>query len=178
MRDWRKDIDSVFNAKGISRLGSWQAETIYRTESSMAYGAGSFAKQLEVSDRFPFWEFLTADDGRVRASHRALQGKIFNANDKHFYPPVGFNCRCRGKSISRLQAEKRGISGPDTVTQEMLSNLGNAEFIGDKIKSFEDYLREKIDSLDDIRAQMIIDKISEIKQNLGTKTHKDSYDKP
>jgi len=163
LRDWRKNVDQVFDQSGYSRLGSWQAETIYRTESSMAYGAGSYAKQLEVSDRFPYWEYSTAEDERVRDSHRALHGKIFRADDKQFYPPVGFNCRCRAIPISKRQAEKRGITGPDTVTPEMRSNLGNAEFIRDKILSFESYLQDKLERLDTGRATMIIDKIAELR---------------
>lgn len=162
LRDWRKGINKIFDSSGYSRLGSWQAETIYRTESSMAYGAGSYAKQIEVSDRFPYWEYSDANDERVRDSHRALNGKIFKAEDKQFYPPVGFNCRCRAIPISKRKAEKRGITGPDTVTPEMQSNLGNAEFIGDKIASFESYLQDKIDRLDTARATMILDKIAEL----------------
>jgi SPP1 gp7 family putative phage head morphogenesis protein len=163
-RDWRKNVNQVFDDSGYSRLGSWQAETIYRTESSMAYGAGSYAKQLEVSDRFPFYEYSTAHDERVRAGHRALDGKIFKTDDQQYYPPLGFNCRCRSIPVSKLQAKKRGITGPDTVTPEMQSQLGNVEFIGDKIHLFETYLQDKLNRLDAVRAQMILDKIAELRK--------------
>lgn len=166
-RDWRKSADTLFDDRGLSRLSPWQAETIYSTESSMAYGAGAWAKQQEVADDFPYWEYSTADDERVRASHDVLKHKIFKATDKKFYPPLGFKCRCRGIPISKFKAQKRGITGPDTVTQEMQANLGNAEFIGDKIKSFEDWLTVKMGTLDDVRVQLIIEKIDEIKQQIS-----------
>lgn len=128
----------------------------------MAYGAGSYAKQLEVSDRFPYWEYSTAEDERVRASHRALHGKIFRAEDKQFYPPIGFNCRCRAIPVSKSQAEKRGITGPDTITPEMQATLGNAEFIGNKVKLFEDWLTEKMTTIDPVRRDLIRSKITEL----------------
>lgn len=162
LREWKKGLDKLFEAKGYDKLGSWHAETIYRTETSLAYGAGSNAKLIEEADTFPYWEYVTAGDERVRDSHAELNGKVFKTGDTKFFPPLGFNCRCREKPLSKWAAKRKGITGPDTVTPEMRANLGNAEFIGDKIKSFEDYLSEQLKTLDEVRAQLIINTLAKI----------------
>ncbi len=128
----------------------------------MAYGAGQYAKLQEVSDRFPYWQYSTAKDERVRDSHRALEGKIFKAADSQYYPPIGFNCRCRAIPISLRQAEAQGITGPDTVTPEMRANLQNAEFIGDKVGNFSDWLTKKMETLPPETQQMIKIKLAEV----------------
>jgi SPP1 gp7 family putative phage head morphogenesis protein len=164
---WRKEIDPIFDRMGYSRLNSYQTRTIWRTETTLAYGAGQFAKLQEVSDRFPYWEYMTAEDERVRPEHRILHGKIFKSTDKQYYPPIGFNCRCTAIPISRRQAEKRGIKKPDTVTPEMQAQISNAEFIGDKTKSFEDWLNERTRTLQRQSVQLIINKLAEIIAQLG-----------
>jgi len=166
---WEKTIGKTFDRLGYTRLSNFSAETIFRTETSMAYGAGSYAKQVEMADAFPYWEYSTAGDERVRDDHRALgkppgggHGKIFAATDRTFYPPLGFRCRCRAIPVSKRRAKKWGITKPDTITPEMRANLGNAEFVGDKIKSFEDYLAEKMKTLSAARAALITEKLAEM----------------
>lgn len=174
LRDWRKGADQVFDRLGVTRLTNWQAETIYRNETTMAFGAGSYAKLQEVAEDFPYWEYSTAHDERVRASHQALDGKIFDVSDKQYYPPVGYNCRCRAIPVSKRQAVKRGITSPDNITPEMQANLGNVEFIGDKIKSFGDWLDVKLQGIDAVRRQMILDKIAELKKESNATTKQDT----
>lgn len=48
-------------------------------------------------DVFPFWQYQSADDERVRDTHAALDGKVFPANSSFWqshYPPWEFGCRC------------------------------------------------------------------------------------
>lgn len=170
LRTWKKGLDDLFQAKGYDKLGNWHAETIFRTETSLAYNAGSNAKLIEVADTFPYWEYVTAGDERVRDEHAALNGKIFKTGDTEYYPPLGINCRCRTKPVSKNAAKRRGITGPDTVTPEMRSNLRNAEFIADKTKSFEDYMQAKLKTLDTVRSQLITEAIEQIKKSLETAT--------
>lgn len=161
----------MFDKLGYTRLNNWQAEFIYRNETSMAYGAGQWAKLQDVSTRFPYWQYSTVKDHRVRLEHRVLEGKIFLASDKEFYPPIGWNCRCTAIPLSARQAEKLGIKGPDTVTQEMRANLSDAEFIGDKVKNFEDWLNLKLSTISQQAVQLIVNElnaiVSTIKDNLS-----------
>jgi hypothetical protein len=133
----------------------------------MAYGAGQFAKLQSVSERFPYWEYSTAKDERVRESHRELEGKIFKSSDSQYYPPLGFNCRCRAIPISLRQAEIRGIKKPDLVTAEMRANLANAEFIGDKVGNFAAWLNEKMGILPVESVVLITEKLTEVETQLA-----------
>lgn len=168
LRTWKTGLDDLFAKKGFAKIGNWHAETIFRTETSLAYNAGSNAKLIEVADTFPYWEYVTAGDERVRDEHAALNGKIFKTGDTRYYPPLGINCRCRTKPVSKWAAKRRGIEGPDTVTPEMRSNLRNTEFIDDKINSFESYLNAKLETLDAKRTQRIIETLAKIKESLNT----------
>lgn len=132
----------------------------------MAFGAGQYAKLQDVKDRFPYWQYVTAGDERVRDSHADLDGKIFKAGDPQYYPPVGFNCRCKARPISKRQAKQRGITGPDTVTPQMRANLQNAEFIGDKVGNFKDWVEKKMQDLGDEATAMIIEKLTEVNDDL------------
>jgi len=152
----------VFEQQGVTKLNSFKAETIYRNETAMAYGAAQFAKLQTVSKRFPYWQYTTAHDERVRESHRVLDGKIFLASDSEYYPPLGFNCRCRAIPISVRQAESKGIKGPDTVTAEMRATLANADFIGDKVGNFADWLNVKMPELPVSTQTLITEKLAEI----------------
>lgn len=165
-RDWKKSSSEIFDRKGLTRLNNFQAEMIWRTETSMAYGAGQYAKLQDVSDRFPYWEYVTAKDERVRDSHRALDGKIFKASDRQFYPPLGFNCRCKARPISKRQAANRGINEPDIVTPEMRGNLQNAEFIGSKIGNFADYLKTRMKTLPEVSVRLIESELDNILSEL------------
>lgn|GEM_PF-4464272 len=157
----------MFDQHGVTKLNSFKAETIYRNETAMAYGAGQFAKLQTVSDSFPYWQYTTAHDERVRESHRLLDGKIFLASDSEYYPPLGFNCRCRAIPISLRQADTRGIKVPDVITPEMRSNLANAEFIGDKIGNFADWLQVKLGELSVESLTLITEKLAEVETQLG-----------
>jgi len=141
--DWKTTIDEQFDKLGVSRLSSFRLETIYRTESAISFGGAQFARLQGIKTNFPFWEYSAILDQRTRPSHRALDGKIFLATDSQFWPPLGFRCRCTVILISKAQAERRGITKPDTITPEMRGNLQNAEFIGDKIGSYNDWLKEQ-----------------------------------
>lgn len=169
LRDWRKTADKVFDAQGITRLGSWQATTIFRTETSLAFGAGQYAKAQEVAERYPYWELLTADDERVRDSHRELDGKIFAVSNAEYWPPLGFNCRCRARLISRSEALRRGITGPDLITPEMQGQLQNAEFIGSKTGNYQDWLQTKMGTLTRQARSYIITKAEQLGKQAAEK---------
>ena len=47
---------------------------------------------------FPYWEYRTVGDDRVRPSHRRLEGVVLPYNDarwKKIFPPNDWRCRCR-----------------------------------------------------------------------------------
>jgi SPP1 gp7 family putative phage head morphogenesis protein len=78
-------------------LGEFHLETVFRTNMQTAYGVGRRQGMEAVTDAFPFWEYRTVGDDRVRPSHAALNGIILPANNPFWsthYCPWDFNCRC------------------------------------------------------------------------------------
>jgi SPP1 gp7 family putative phage head morphogenesis protein len=99
-RDWdeaKKEIAAQISPWTDEEHGDKRAELLLRAHGYQAYQAA----QYEVMDRqraaFPYWQYQTADDDRVRDTHAALDGLVVPADspfwDAH-YPPWDFNCRC------------------------------------------------------------------------------------
>lgn len=112
---FKKELTPILQAKGwwgrqlqpdgsTVQLGSpWRLQTIYRANLQTAYMAGRFQSQLENADDRPYWKYVAILDGRTRPSHRAMNGKVFRYDDpfwSSFYPPNGWNCRCRVVALS------------------------------------------------------------------------------
>ena len=76
-----------------------------------------------VKDR-PYWQYVAVMDSRTRPAHSALNGKVFRYDDpfwKVHYPPNGFQCRCRVRSLSEQDVEARKLtveSGKDNIVWE------------------------------------------------------------
>ncbi len=138
--EWRKGLNTLFDSYGIPLLKTDQAEIIYCTESSLAFGAHHFTQLQNTTDRFPYWQYATCGDERVRESHRQLDGKIFWCDDFQFFPPLGLSCRCRAISVSIYQAERLGIKGPDIVPYELIIDLLEDDFFLKKKKYFQDWI--------------------------------------
>lgn len=89
-----KETGEMFG-KGLT---PYRLKTIYQANMQSAYMAGRHQSMLENVESRPLWEYVAILDSRTRPSHRALDGKVFRYDDPFwdaFYPPNGFNCRCR-----------------------------------------------------------------------------------
>lgn len=105
-----------------------RAELLIRTHGFQAYQASSYAVMDRQRDAFPFWQYLSMQDGRVRHTHAALDGKVLPADhpfwDTHF-PPWEWGCRCtavplteadaaeiRAEDAGKPMEERRVLEGP------------------------------------------------------------------
>lgn len=87
----------------------------------------------ETADTYPYLEYVTARDERVRESHRSLDGLIYPVGDdfwKSYYPPNGWGpCRCSARkrtereySHLKKQYESRAkIAMPDSETGQKIA---------------------------------------------------------
>lgn len=111
---WGKNAqtDTATGEMSGKALTPYRLKTIYQTNMQTAYMAGRYQTQIDnVADR-PFWEYVAILDGRTRPSHRALDGKVFRSDDKFwdtFYPPNGFNCRCRVRARSQDDMDSNNL---------------------------------------------------------------------
>lgn len=93
-------------------LTPWRLKTIYQTNLQTAYMAGRYKTQMENVAERPFWQYVAVMDRRTRPSHAALNGLVFRADDpfwQSFYPPCGFNCRCRVRALDRENMDSRKL---------------------------------------------------------------------
>lgn len=104
---------------------------IYDTNMANSYAAGRRERQLATARLFPFWRYVAVLDVRTRATHRALNGKVFPADHPFWsvnYPPQGFRCRCtvqalRQADVDRARIPVEGNDG-DFVERQVPVNSG------------------------------------------------------
>ena len=90
--DFRRRADritSTFNR-------TWQ-RTEYGTAVNCAENASTYRRLKSEADIFPYWQYCTVGDDRVREEHAALDGLILRHDDPlwdKIYPPNGWKCRC------------------------------------------------------------------------------------
>ena len=71
--------------------------TEYNTAVSVAESASTYRRLVVQANIFPFWEYRTVGDNRVRLEHQALEGLTLPTDDPRWQkimPPNGWNCRC------------------------------------------------------------------------------------
>lgn len=89
-----------FRAKAVPVLDRYNRqwlETEYTTAHLSALAAAKHQELKTKTRLYPYWEYKTVGDDRVRADHAALNGVILKHDDPlwdEIYPPNGYNCRC------------------------------------------------------------------------------------
>ena len=98
--DWEEIKDTV-----IAKISPWftqksaekRAELLLRTHGFQAYAVANYRRLEENADIFPYRQYLSSDDLRVRPTHYALHGKIFPSSSPFWHthtPPWEWGCRC------------------------------------------------------------------------------------
>ena len=85
-------------------------QTEYNTAYFTGEASATYYRLLKQVKTFPYWEYRTVGDDRVRPAHAALNGLILPANDPRWdmiYPPNGWNCRCW--VVPRTKAEVQDV---------------------------------------------------------------------
>ncbi|MDQ7012198.1 MAG: phage minor head protein, partial [Mariprofundaceae bacterium] len=107
------EADVAGQARRI-RLGSpYRLRFIYRQNMQSGYMAGRWKSQKENADARPWWQYVSVPDSKTRPGHRALHGRVFRHDDPFwdaFYPPNGWNCRCRVRALSDRGLRAKGLS--------------------------------------------------------------------
>lgn len=93
-------------------LTPWRLKTIYQTNLQTAYMAGRYKSFADNVVARPYWQYTAIMDRRTRPTHAAMNGLVFRADDPFwdsFYPPNGFNCRCRVRALDGDNMKERGL---------------------------------------------------------------------
>lgn len=101
VREAKQILGQKFEEFGMRPASKSQLETIFRTQTQIAFAAGKYNAERhdpEIYDALWGYRYVTAGDDRVRPSHAILDGVTLPKSDKfwqRFYPPNGYNCRCQ-----------------------------------------------------------------------------------
>lgn len=141
LQDFKKDFDNIVKQHGWSYKGSrgWRSKTIYATNIQTAYAAGRYKQMTDpdVLKRRPYWQYLVGDSKKHRKEHLKLNGLILPANDpfwKTHYPPNGWGCKCRVRSLSENDLKRMGRKpdkapqGSSDVHPDWRYNIGEAAY--------------------------------------------------
>jgi SPP1 gp7 family putative phage head morphogenesis protein len=131
-RDFLGGLAEAAEAGGIRAVNPYHAATVFLTNVQTAYNAGRWEmyNAPEVVDAFPYYQYHTVGDDRVRPTHAQMDGYIAKRDDpvwNLWWPPCGFNCRCTCTAISKYEIQNSGIR-PSTrqVPQPDPGFAGNA----------------------------------------------------
>ncbi|EBB3425450.1 phage head morphogenesis protein [Salmonella enterica] len=111
---WGKQVivDSAGNAEEVQLGSPRRLALIYNVNTRVAYNVGRYAQLMNSTDTHPFWQYVAVMDSRTRPSHAALNGLVFRYDDpfwKTHYPPNGWNCRCRVRTLSQERMNALGL---------------------------------------------------------------------
>lgn len=111
---WGKKIIADDTGAQVVQLGSpHRLRTIYETNLQTAYMAGRYKEFMDNVDDRPYWQYVAVMDKRTRPAHAALNGKVFRYDDPFWdthYPPLGWNCRCRVRALSKKDLKDRDLT--------------------------------------------------------------------
>jgi len=146
--DFEKQAASILTQYNKNHL-----KTEYNLAFATAQSTSNYLRNLEVAEDFPYWEYQTAGDDRVRPSHAALDGLLFRAGETGALTmPNGFGCRCE-------YIPRTSIGNKELVTEEQaIAKLGK-EFEVMKKAGFA--INRAADGLVFTNDQMYISKFSE-----------------
>lgn len=99
-----KEVTDVFNK-------TWQ-KTEYDTALLTAEAASNYRRLMKQADLFPYWQYHTAGDDKVRPKHRLLEGIILHHSDprwKKIFPPNDWRCRCYVSALMEFEVEEKGV---------------------------------------------------------------------
>ncbi len=94
-------------------LPKHRLDNIFRTNIQGAYGRGRWYKQQANKIERPYLMRDGINDSRQRPAHKILDGIIRPIDDPFWdthYPPDDFRCRCIARSLTKEQAEAKGIT--------------------------------------------------------------------
>ncbi len=104
-KDFKEDIDKIFDANEVSKLDDDNMEAIFRTNIASLYSEGELSQIREMPDAFPMWRYSAIKDKYTRSTHWHFNGKIWRTGDGPI-PPIDVNCRC-----SAIYLHKSEVAG-------------------------------------------------------------------
>ncbi len=100
----------------------WQ-QTEYNTALVATEQASKFHRLRSKANLYPYWEYRTVGDDRVRPEHTLLDGMTLKQNDKRWeklYPPNNWNCRCYVVPKMKFEVTFEQLAQGEAVADEYM----------------------------------------------------------
>ena len=110
-QDFETAVNKLTDDAGIAQLNAFTLDTAFNTAMQRAYSLGRYEQMKNETTKgvFPFWQYWTVGDDRVRPEHAVIDQFTARADDPvwmKIYPPNGFNCRCSVVPVMESEALK------------------------------------------------------------------------
>lgn len=107
------------------KKGERRAEFLLRHWGGVAYAAAAWKVDERQKDVFPYRQYITMGDDKVRDTHQALNGIILPVDSpfwKGHLPPWEFGCRCQSVVLMERDVEKirQAEAGKDPAERKVL----------------------------------------------------------
>lgn len=106
--DWKGWV-----GEGSERGRAWRTRVIWETNIRTSYAAGRWAQLQSKKDFAPYLQYVHDDSVRFpRPEHQAWDGLVLHIDDpwwRTHYPPNGWGCQCRVRSLTPGQVARRGL---------------------------------------------------------------------
>jgi SPP1 gp7 family putative phage head morphogenesis protein len=123
-------VKKITDDAGVAELNSFTLDTAFNTAMQRAYSLGRYEQMSDAATKnvFPFWQYWTVGDDRVRPEHAVLDQFTARADDPvwmKIYPPNGFNCRCSVVPVMEAEALKadKNANEPGYARLPLLAKL-------------------------------------------------------
>jgi len=108
-RESKSFADFNRKAQNVTRVfnEAWQ-KTEYQTATNIAASSENYHRLKSKTKLFPYWQYKTIGDDKVREEHEKLADIVLPANDPRWdkiWPPNGWKCRCRVAPIMKHEVE-------------------------------------------------------------------------
>jgi hypothetical protein len=114
--DVKRKVIAVLKANDFSdKAAERRAEFLLRHWTGVAYSAARYRQAIRMVDTHTHWQYLSMGDTKVRATHAALNQKIFPAPGSGLpgeeiwqviLPPWEWGCRCTWATVNGFELEE------------------------------------------------------------------------
>ena len=122
-------IDWFTKQENIREATRAYADTVYRTNLVTAYNSGRTRQARRMPGFIVGFEYLSTRDSSQRRNHGMLHGLRAPTDSPYwniFHPPLGYNCRCVIKPITRPEAERNNWLNEDGRLRPWHPKMGDS----------------------------------------------------
>jgi SPP1 gp7 family putative phage head morphogenesis protein len=120
LKEIEQRANEAFRQYGVTQQVNYHAATVFRTNLESAYHDAQWSamRQPGMSENIGLLEYVTENDARVRPTHRQMHGLRRPPDDPIWaiwWPPNGYNCRCRIRIIPGEEVLARNLNPSSSV---------------------------------------------------------------